>query len=153
FPLSSGQQADALLPISIHSLMGLAVLDAKYFVESAEGLSVEQGLFKAAPLVGWEVEWPVTRVFSLAGEMSSTLPLSNMPWIFSTQVLGRYQLTGRRDGGLRAFAGLGYQRISLSDQNEVISDFNSDSGPMLLLGIEARFLTPPHCAVLLSHVF
>jgi hypothetical protein len=102
-------------------------------------MMVEEGLFKGAPLMGFETEWRATPVFSVAGEMNSTLPLQNMPWIFSAQVLGRYQLAGKRDGGVRAFGGVGYQRISLQDQGDVVTDFHSDSGPMLLIGIEARF--------------
>jgi len=139
FPIASGQEANALLPVSIHSVLGIAVLDATYQREASEGLFVEQGLLKGAPLMGFETEWQATPAFSVAGEMSATLPLSNMPWIFSAQVLGRYQLAGRRDAGIRAFAGLGYQRISFQEQTDVISDIRSDSGPMLLIGIEARF--------------
>ncbi|HEV8292604.1 MAG TPA: hypothetical protein VGP94_11805, partial [Tepidisphaeraceae bacterium] len=88
---------------------------------------------------GIELEWPVARDFSLAGEMSSTVPLSSMPWIFSGRVLGRYHLSGRGDGGLRAFGGVGYERIWFQDRGDIVSDINSDSGAMLLIGIEARF--------------
>jgi hypothetical protein len=137
YPIASGQEADALLPVSIHSLMGVAVLDAK--LEGADGFLMEHGFLKGAPLMGVETEWRATRQFSVAGEMTSTVPLSSMPWILSGQVLGRHQLLGRPDRGLRAFAGVGYERILVQDQNEAIGDINSDSGPMLILGIEARF--------------
>src|SRR6266850_2116532 len=137
YPISSGQESDALLPVSIHSLMGISVLDAR--LEGADRFPMEQGFLKGAPLTGFETEWRATRQFSVAGEMTSTVPLSRMPWIFSGQVLGRHQLMGRPDRGLRAFAGVGYERILVQDQSEVVGDINSDSGPMLLLGIEARF--------------
>jgi len=137
YPIASGQEADALLPVSIHSLMGVAVLDAR--LEAADRFPMEQGFLKGAPLMGFETEWRATRVFSVAGEMTSTVPLSSMPWVFSEQVLGRYQLSGRRDRGLRAFTGVGYERILMQDSNQGVGDINSDSGPMLILGIEARF--------------
>jgi len=138
FPITSARDADTL-PISVHSLMGLAVLDAKYQSEAVQGARVEEGLFKGAPLIGMEMEWHATRSFSLAGEMTSTVPLSDMPWIFSGRLLGRYKLGGRGQEGLRAFWGVGYERMSFQDQGGVISDIDSDTGPMLLLGIEARF--------------
>jgi hypothetical protein len=139
FPIASGQEANALFPVSIHSIVGVALVDAAFQREAQDGMLVEEGLFKGAPLMGFETEWRATPVFSIAGEMNSTLPLQNMPWIFSAQLLGRYQLAGKRDGGVRAFAGVGYQRISLQEQGDIISDIRTDSGPMLLIGIEARF--------------
>jgi hypothetical protein len=137
FPLAGTRDPDG--PLSIHSLLGLALLDARFQVEGPERLLVEQGIFKGAPLMGIELEWPVARAFSLGSEMSSTVPLSGMPWIFSGRVLGRYHLAGRRESGLRAFGGVGYERIWLEDRGDVINDINSDSGAMLLIGIEARF--------------
>jgi len=137
-PIASGQGVDAVLPVSVHSVLGIAVVDATYQKE-AEGIMVEQGLLKGAPLMGLETEWPVSRRFSFAGDTSATVPLQSMPWIFSAQLLGRYQLAGQRDGGVRAFGGLGYQRISFQEQLDVVSDFRFDSGPLLILGIEARF--------------
>src|SRR5438045_2751354 len=74
-PIASGQERDALLPVSIHSVLGVAVVDARYELEGPERVQVEQGIFKSAPLMGMEMEWPVSRAFSLAGEMSSTVPL------------------------------------------------------------------------------
>jgi len=140
YPIRLGPQTAARFPVSLHSLVGVTALDLKYQMEDAEGLSIEQGLLKAAPLTGFEMEWPLSREFSVAGEMSSTVPLSSMPWIFNAQILGRYQLAGQRNGaGVRAFGGVGYERIMLRDQGEVISDINSDSGAMLMIGIEARF--------------
>ena len=102
-------------------------------------MMVDQGLLKGAPLMGLDIEWPISRRFSVAGETSATVPIQNMPWIFSAQLLGRYRLAGRGDGGVRAFGGLGYQRISFQEQADVVSDFRSDSGAMLIIGIEARF--------------
>jgi hypothetical protein len=137
-PIASGQGVDAVLPVSVHSVMGIAVVDATYQRET-EGMTVEQGLLKGAPLLGLDTEWPVSRRFSLAGESSATVPIQNMPWIFSAQLLGRYRLSGRGDDGMRAFGGLGYQRISFQEQADVVSDFRLDSGPLLIIGIEARF--------------
>src|SRR5206468_10777058 len=117
-------------------VLGIAVLDASYQREEAEGMMVEQGFLKGAPLMGMEMEWPLSRRFSVAAEMSATLPLQSMPWMFSAQLLGRYQLAGKRDGGVRGFAGLGYERISVQDLS---NDIRSDSGAMLIIGIEARF--------------
>jgi hypothetical protein len=135
YPIKLGPEAK--LPVSIHSLMGVAVVDARYNLQGPEGVLMEQGFFKGAPLTGFEIEWQATRTFSLASEITSTVPLSNMPWIFGGRVLGRYQLTG--DGGVRAFAGLGYERVWFEDRSDVVSDINSDSGAMIIIGIEARF--------------
>jgi len=136
YQLQSGEERGGL-PVAIRSVVGLAVLDLKYQMGLAEVADSEQGYLKGAPLMGFEMEWRATRVFSIASEISSTLPLSNMPWIFTTQVLGRVQLAKKRDAGVRAFMGIGYERISL--QGDLITDINSDSGPRLLLGLEARF--------------
>jgi hypothetical protein len=135
YPISLGREST--LPLSLHSLMGLAIVDARYDFEGNHGVMVEQGFFKGAPLTGFEIEWRATRAFSLASELTSTVPLSNMPWIFSGRLLGRYQLTG--DGGVRAFGGLGYERVWFEDRSDVVSDINSDSGAMIIIGIEARF--------------
>jgi hypothetical protein len=136
-PIASGREAGAILPVSVQSLFGVAVVDASYQREGAERLMVEQGLLRGAPLVGLEFEWPISWRTSIASEVTATVPLETMPWIFSAQILGRYQLAGKREGGVRAFAGLGYERISVQD--EAVNSFRSDSGPMLIFGIEARF--------------
>ena len=139
YPIKLGPQTAARWPVSIHSLAGVAVLDATYESESPQGLVMERGFFKGAPLMGGEVEWRATRTFSLAGELTSTLPLSSMPFVFSAQVLARYQLVGHPEAGVRAFTGVGYERIFVEDRDDVISNINSDSGPMLIIGIEARY--------------
>ena len=137
-PIASGNERDALLPASIHSVLGLAFVDARYEAEGPDRLQSEQGIFKGAPLMGMEMDWPISHDMSFASEVSSTLPISDM-WIFSGRVVGRYHLAGPRNGGLRAFGGIGYERIWFQDRGDVISNINSDSGPMLILGIEARF--------------
>jgi len=136
-PLARTGETDAMLPVSLHSILGVTVVDASFSREDAQGMMVEQGLLKGAPLLGFELEWPISWRFSVASEMTATVPLESMPWIFSAQLLGRYHLGGKRDGGVRAFAGLGYERISVQD--EAVNRIQSDSGPMLLIGIEARY--------------
>jgi hypothetical protein len=120
-PIASGQAVDSAWPVSVHSVLGIAVVDATYQRE-AEGITVEQGLLKGAPLVGLDMELPVSRRFSFAGETSATVPIQNLPWIYSAELLGRYRL--RRGDMGAAFGGLGYQRISFR-AGGVVSDFRS----------------------------
>jgi hypothetical protein len=140
-PIASGREHDALLPASIHSVVGLAFVDARYEMEGPQLLTQEQGIFKGAPLVGMEMDWPISRDMSFASDVSSTVPLSQM-WIFSGRILARYHLAGRRGGGRRAVGGVGYERIWFEDRGDAngsLNRINSDSGPMLIFGVEARF--------------
>jgi len=97
FPISSRLQREAL-PVSVHSVLGVAVVDARYELEGPERVQVEQGFFKGAPLMGLETDWPLTRDFSLGSEISSTVPIVRPPatigsWTMSFPPMPRRNVT------------------------------------------------------------
>jgi hypothetical protein len=140
YRIQRGDEAGLELPATeIYSRVGAAILDFHYELDGPGGGDVDRAYVKAAPQMGVEMEWRVTPSFSLAGELTSTLPFRSMPWIVTAQLEGKFKLLQRRGMGVSGFVGAAYEKISFHDHQEVSNDISADFGPMLMLGLEMRF--------------
>jgi hypothetical protein len=140
YRIQRGDEAGIELPaIEINSRVGAAILDYRYELHGAGGAEVDQSILRVAPQMGVEMEWHANRFLSVAGELTSTLPFQNMPWIVTAQLEGKFKLLQRRGLGLSGFVGAAYEKISLHTHQDQSNDINADFGPMLMLGLEMRF--------------
>jgi len=139
YRIQRGDEPGAELPLEIHSRVGAAIFDFHYRLDGSNGAEADRGYVKVAPQMGLELGWHATNKLSIEGEVTSTLPFSSMPWILTTQVVGKYTLWESGRLHLDGFLGAGYQKISFKDNQDVSNDINLDFGPMLMLGLEIRF--------------
>ena len=139
YRIQRGDEAGAELPnTEIYSRLGAAILDFHYKLDGAGATQADRSYIKAAPQMGVEMEWHATRNFSLAGEFTSTLPFSSMPWIVTVQLEGKYKFFDKNGVGLSGFLGAGYEKINFHDHQDVSNEINADFGPMLMVGLELR---------------
>ncbi|HEV8606688.1 MAG TPA: hypothetical protein VGQ99_15035 [Tepidisphaeraceae bacterium] len=132
-------QPDADLPFGVHSRVGVAVLDFQRRLESPSSGDADRSYITAAPQMGLEMEWRATNKLSIAGEVTSTVPLSSMPWILTTDVKASYTLLQKHGAGLNGYIGGGYEGFSFEERQDVRNEINADFGPMLKLGLELKF--------------
>ena len=138
YRIQRGDEPGLELPnTEIYSRLGAAILDFRYDLDG-QGAEARRSYVKAAPQMGVEMEWHATSTFSLAGELTSTLPFSSMPWIATAQVEAKFRLIDTKGLGLIGFVGAGYEKISFHDHQDLSNDINADFGPMLMVGLELR---------------
>ena len=140
YRIQRGDEAGAELPATeIYSRLGVAILDFHYRLEGAGSTRADRSYIKAAPQMGVEMEWHATKKFSVAAELTSTLPFPSMPWIVTAQLEGKYTFIEKNGLGISGFLGAGYEKISFHDHQDVSNEINADFGPMLTVGLELRF--------------
>jgi len=140
YRIQRGDEAGLELPnIEIYSRLGAAILDFHYKLDGAGATRADRAYIKAAPQMGVEMEWHATRNFSLAGELTSTLPFPSMPWIATAELEAKYRFVNNGKMSLGGFVGAAYEKISFHDHQDLSNDINADFGPMLLVGVELRF--------------
>jgi hypothetical protein len=139
FELQKANQRDADLPIGVHSRVGVAVLDFQHKLDRPGLGDADRSYITAAPQMGLEMEWRATNKLSFAGEVTSTVPLSSMPWILTTDVRASYTLLQKHGAGLNGYIGGGYEGFSFEERQDVRNEINGDSGPMLKMGLELKF--------------
>jgi hypothetical protein len=123
----------------IRPAAGFALLDFDFQLDGPGGAEVSRSYSKGAPQVGVAVEWRATDRFSVTGEVSSTIPLSNTPLIQTAELSGKFRLFDRSRADVSLLAGVAYERIHYADDQEVSNDIDVEAGPLLRLGVEARF--------------
>ncbi len=138
YRIQRGDEPGAELPVEIHSRVGAAIWDFHYRLDGTGGTQVDRSYIKVAPQMGVEMEWHATRKLSVAGEVTSTLPFSGLPWIATAELVGKYRFVEKGSFALSGFAGAGYEKISFHDHQDMSNDINADFGPMVMVGVELR---------------
>lgn len=123
----------------IRPAAGFALLAFDLQLEGPGGAKADRAYTKGAPHVGVAVEWRATDRLSVSGELTSTIALSNTPLIQAAGVVGRYRLFGRGRADVSLSAGVAFERIRYQDNQEVRNQLDIEAGPLLRLGVEARF--------------
>jgi hypothetical protein len=140
YRIQRGDEAGLELPnTEIYSRLGAVMLDYRYDLDGAGGTQVNQEFIRIAPQMGVEMEWHVNRIFSLAGEFTSTLPFQNLPWIITAQLAGKVRMIENNGMSLNGTIGAAYEKIFLHTSQDQSNEINADFGPMLMVGLELRF--------------
>jgi hypothetical protein len=134
FIYSNGQGTS----FGLHPGIGLVLWDFTYKLEGAGSLA-DRSYIKWAPHIGLDWEWMPRGRFSVSGGVWGTLPIYDMPFILSTELVGNFRLWGK--GGSRGllFVGIGYNRIAYKDKQEVPNYIKTDIGPEFIGGLQVRF--------------
>jgi hypothetical protein len=137
--IQRGNEPGVQLPVGIYSRVGVAMLDFRYQLDASGGIEVDRQYMKPAMQMGVEMEWHASEKFSIAGELTSTLPFTSWPWIVTASVVAKYDFVERRGWGVRGYVGAAYEKIGFEDDQEEPNDLNVDFGPMVVVGLELRF--------------
>lgn len=139
YRLASGDGPGGGPSLLLYPSAGAALLDFDFQLAGEGASAVSRAYSKVALQVGLAAEWRVTDRFSLAGGVLSSVPLSNTPFILAAELTGRYRIVQSRGMGVVGFAGVAYEQIHYEDNQDVSNDIEVDLGPMLKVGLEARF--------------
>ena len=134
--LYSDDQGAAL---GFHPAVGLVLWDFKYTLNGLGDLTADRSYIKPAPQIGLNWEWMPKGRFSVSGDVAGSLPISDMPFIFSTEVVGRFRLWGKEGFRGFLFLGIGYDRIEYKDKQDVPNHIKADIGPEFLTGLQVHF--------------
>lgn len=126
---------------SLAPSVGVAVLAFDLQLDGTGGLETGRSYTKVSPQIGLDAEWRITRRVALVGEVLSSIPLEDVPFIFSAQIAVEYRVLDTRGVAADAVIGIGYERIQYDDsgKQDVPNDIDVDLGPLLILGLRLEF--------------
>jgi len=118
---------------------GFALFNFDYRLNTPGGPTAARSFAKAAPQLGLRAEWSPGGPFSLSADLLSSLAVSTLPLLFSTDLTGGYQLWGQANHGGQVYLGIGYEMIHFKDNQTVPNHIKADIGPELVVGLRIRF--------------
>lgn len=125
--------------IGFYPGIGVAILDFQYGLKGPNGLSADRSYIKLAPQIGLNGEWMLTKRLAISGGVQGALPIYDMPFILSAEVVGSYRLWAKEGRHVLLFLGIGYDRVEYKDKQDVPNHVKADIGPEFLTGLQVRF--------------
>jgi hypothetical protein len=122
----------------IHPGIGFALWDFKYKLEGGGNIA-DRSYMKGAPQIGLDWEWRPKGRFSVSGGVWGALPIYDMPFILSTELVGNFRLWGKKGSRGLLFLGIGYDRVEYKDRQDVPNYIKADIGPQFIGGLQVRF--------------
>ena len=137
FVYSNGQGTS----FGLHPGIGFVLWDFKYKLVGLGLMSLaDRNYMKGAPQIGLDWEWRPKGRFSVSGGVWGALPIYDMPFILSTEVVCNFRLWGKERGSRGfLFLGIGYDRVEYKDNQEIPNYTKTDIGPEFLGGLQVRF--------------
>ena len=94
---------------------------------------------KGTPRLGLEFEWFPVRRFSITGKGIASIPLNNMPHIYTVGLVGKYHLMDISRLKISLFTGVEYHWVDFKDNQTEPNHVKASMGPLGLVGAEIRF--------------
>ena len=130
---------DAGARASFYPAVGFALFNFDYNLNSPGGLTAARSFAKAAPQLGLKAEWSPRGPVFLSGDLLSSLAFSTLPFLFSTDLTGGYQLWGQANHGGQVYLGVGYEMIHYEDNQTVPNHIKASIGPELVVGFKLSY--------------
>jgi hypothetical protein len=118
--------------------VGVALLDFEYKLKGG-GEKADRSYIKGGAQLGLEGAWNITERWSLVGEVLCSLPISNTPFIFKSELLARYRVFHSDRCDVGAELGVAYEQIHYEDDQHVPNHVEVDLGPLLVVGLNFSF--------------
>jgi hypothetical protein len=118
--------------------VAFALWDFSAELESNNGKN-SRNYIKGTPRAGLEFEWFPVKRFSVAGKAIESLPLNNMPHIYTVGLVGKYNLMDINRLKILLFMGVKYNRIDFKDNQTEPNRVKANMGPLGLIGAEIKF--------------
>ena len=131
----------SLPDLTLYPGAGAALWFFDYRLDQPGPEDVHRSYVLPSAQLGLSADWPLTRRFTLSGELLASLPIASTPRIYSGQITGRYHLFNVGPSQWDAELGVGYDRIDYDDsaRQTVPNRISIDAGPMLVAGLRVRF--------------
>jgi len=107
-------------------------------LESNSGRN-SRSYIKGTPRLGLELEWFPLRRFSVFGKAIGSLPLNNMPHIYTVGLVGKYNLMDINRFKISLFMGIEYDWVDFKDNQTVPNHIKANMGPLGQIGAEIKF--------------
>jgi hypothetical protein len=121
--------------------IGAALFVFDYKLSDPDNVSLDRHYSKPMPLVGLDVEWPISSRLSLVGSVLVSPPIQDTPFVLSGRLAGKYRVIDSRHVAVDALLGVGYWHVHYDDgaKQEVPNDINVNFGPQLVVGLQVTF--------------
>ncbi|MBN1510061.1 MAG: hypothetical protein JW955_24660 [Sedimentisphaerales bacterium] len=125
--------------IELYPSIGAALFDFQYTLAGQGIDSVDRSYTTVGAQIGFGLTWPLTKRWSLCGEVLAPIPISHTPEILSAQLALKYRLLTHKGLSLSGLFGVGYDQIRYEDGQALPNEIEAELGPMGVLGLEIRF--------------
>jgi len=107
-------------------------------LESNSGRN-SRSYIKGTPRLGLDFEWFPAKRFSVSGRAIASLPLNNMPHIYTVGLVGKYNFMEINRLKVSVFMGVEYDWIDFKDNQTEPNHVKANMGPLGLIGAEIAF--------------
>lgn len=114
-----------------------AIFDFHYKLNGQDNLSTDRRYMQGTLRFGGGAEWSPGGRFSLSADTLVSIPIPT--FIFSLNVMGKYQLWGKADQGGALYLGVTYEIIDFEDSQEVPNHIRAEIGPMVHVKFQVNF--------------
>jgi hypothetical protein len=123
---------------SVSPTVAFALWDFSTELES-ETEKNSRSYIKGTPRVGLEFEWLPWKRFSVFGKAIGSLPLKNIPHIYTVGLTGKYILLSKDRLKILLFMGVEYNQIDFKDSQTEPNHIKANMGPLGLVGGELKY--------------
>jgi hypothetical protein len=125
-------------PFAIKPSIGFAFLQSAYTLEAKlTNTTARRSFSTGAPYLALEGVWYTTSPLSFHYHVATTVPFDGLPWVFSTGFRAQLRLIGNADKGVFLFAGVGFDRFEVNDEQRPVSNhIRAILGPLFLGGVQ-----------------
>jgi hypothetical protein len=124
--------------LSIAPTIAFALWDFSTELES-NGEKNSRNYTKGTPRVGLGLEWYPMNWFTVSGKAIGSIPLENLPHIYTVSLTGKYSIVNRDRLKILLVAGVEYNHIDYKDSQTKSNYIRADMGPLGIVGAEIRF--------------
>jgi hypothetical protein len=123
---------------SIAPTIAVALWDFNTELES-NGEKNSRSYMKGTPRIGLELEWYPMNCFTISGKAIGSIPLENLPHIYTVSLTGKYNILNKDRVKILLVTGVEYNHIDYKDSQTKSNHIRADMGPLGIVGAEIRF--------------
>jgi hypothetical protein len=124
--------------LNVAPTIAFALWDFSTELES-HGEKNSRGYTKATPRIGLDLEWYPMNWLTVSGKAIGSIPLENLPHIYTVSLTGKYSILNKDRLKIMLFAGVEYNHIDYKDSQIKSNHIRADMGPMGIVGAEIKF--------------
>ncbi len=124
---------------SIDPIAEIALFDFGYRLAGVGGPEVSRYYSKVGGRLGLALNWDISEKLFVSAQALAPIPISNTPYIWSVDLMGKYLLYSKDDLRLFFNMGLIYEIIDYEDNQELPNHIRAEMGPMATMGLAIHF--------------
>jgi hypothetical protein len=124
--------------LDVAPTIAFAVWDFSTELE-ANGEKNSRSYVKGTPRIGLELEWYPMKWFTVSCKAIGSIPLENLPNIYTASLTGKYSILNKDRLKILLFMGIEYDGIYYKDNQTKSNHIRADMGPLGIVGAEIKF--------------